>query len=124
MKAWLVTWERMGSHAQEMEPIAAILNSRTSGKRVLEIVELIYANEMYTLSERMLFARDKKRNPYQANYVTYQGAPCNWEIRCGHNPWLRARLVTDLKLISTENAQQTLTWKEPREWISNWGEKL
>ena len=124
MKAWLITWERMGNHAREMEPVAAILNSRTSSKRVLEIVELIYANEMYTLSERMLFARDKKRNPYRAYFATHQGANCNWEIRCGHNPLLHARLVSDLKFVPAENNHQTLTWKEPKEWISNWEEEL
>jgi len=37
MKAWLVTWEWCADHTQVEDNIAAILDSRLSGKRVLEI---------------------------------------------------------------------------------------
>jgi hypothetical protein len=110
MKAWLVTWEWCGEHAKRDDKIAAIFNPRLRGVRVRELVEFLYANE-YTLSERMDFARGKP-NPYPAKFGTLDGVPWEGEILCGHNPFLRARLVEGLTVQRDANGKETAGWKE------------
>ncbi|HEV7395059.1 MAG TPA: hypothetical protein VGN86_01005 [Pyrinomonadaceae bacterium] len=60
MGAWLVTWEWEGNHARVKNSIAAILNYRRSSEQVREIVELIYANETYSLSGRLTYAKIRR----------------------------------------------------------------
>jgi len=121
MKAWLMTWEWVGDHARVKNPIVAIMNFRISGNRMREIVEQIYVNERYSLSERVAYAKNKKNNPYPAYFGTYKGAHCLWEVYCGHNPHLYARLVSDLRVEVSRKTKESLTWKEPRDWIQ-WDE--
>ena len=54
----------------------------------------------------------KKRNPYPAYYDTFNGANVTWQIFCGHNPWLHAQLVEDLRLEEGDNQRQRLSWVE------------
>lgn len=84
MKAWLVTWEWCGDHAQVEDNIAAVLNSRLSGKRVREIVELLFVNSQYSPSERLRYANSKKSNPYPARFGMLGRVPWEGEIFCGH----------------------------------------
>ena len=112
MKAWLVTWEWAGNHARVKDPIAAILSPRLSGKRVREIVEFIYVNAKYSLGERASYANNKKFNPYPACYGTIKGIDYLDEVYCGHNPYLHARRVDDLKIITDSNGRENISWKE------------
>jgi hypothetical protein len=112
MVAWLVTWEIMGDGNEIKNPTAAILNYRLPAKKVREIVELIYVNTHFSLSERLAYARNKKSSPYLAKYDTIHGVPWQGGIVCGHNPWLHARLVDKLTLKIDKNGQEILTWKE------------
>lgn len=99
MKAWLVTWEWSGEHAKRNEKVAALFDSRVSPERVRESVELLYAQAAYTLSERIAcFVGNRRRNPYPAECVKLEGVPWQGEIHCGHNPYLRARLVDELAI--------------------------
>ena len=111
MKAWLVTWEWCGDHAKVEDNIAAILNSRLSGKRVREIVELLYVNSQYSPGERLRYANGKKFNPYPAQFGTLGRVPKEGEIFCGHNPYLHARRVDDCR-VEGDGVEETLTWKE------------
>jgi hypothetical protein len=97
ISAWLVTWEGVGPRAQVGGRIAAILNPSLSGRRVAEIVELLYANASYTLSERLDCAKDRKNNPYRVQLGTLNGVPWEGQMICGHNPFLEARLVDNLR---------------------------
>ena len=113
VKAWLVTWEWSGNHAKRDEKVAAIFDSRLSPERVRSFVEVLYAHEMYTLSERVAwFVGNKKRNPYPAEFVRLEGVPWEGEINCGHNPHLRARLVDDLTVERGQDGKETATWKD------------
>jgi hypothetical protein len=97
MKAWLVTWEWCGEHAKRNEPLAAIFNPRYSSERVRELVGFIYRSTEYSLRDQAEYARNKRYNPYPAEFgQTKDGSPWGGEIICGHNPFLRARLVDDL----------------------------
>ena len=112
MVAWLITWEWQGGHAKVKDNIASILNYRLSSERVLEIVELLYANNKYDLSERLAYAKNKKNNPYPAEYhriklIRYMG-----RITCGHNPWLYARVVDNIRIEHNNDGREILKWDE------------
>lgn len=111
MKAWLVTWEWTGEHARVKNPIAMILSSRVSGKRVREMVEQIYVNATYILSERAAYA-EKKFNPYPAYYGDIESIDYLDVIYCGHNPYLHARRVDDLRVEIDRNGKESMSWKE------------
>jgi hypothetical protein len=121
MKDWLVTWEWCGDHAKRDDKVAAVFDPRFSGKRVRELVEFIYLSAMYSVSERAEYAKDKKRNPYPAGFgSTPVGAPWEGEIVCGHNPYLRARLVDDLTVERDGDGSEKASWKEhpkPASWL-------
>jgi hypothetical protein len=112
MGLWLVTWEYSGNHAKVDNPIAAILNYRYPAKRIKDIVELIYVNTYFSLSERLAYARNKKNTAYPAEYDTIEGIPWEGRILCGHNPFLDARLVDELILNVDENGKEILSWIE------------
>ncbi len=113
MKAWLLTWEGTSACADEMGNVAAILNSRMSPVRVKDIAELMYANTEYTLRERVELARNKKNNPWPARFDRIRGVTWEGRIVVGHNPWLHARVVSELVVHESENGGQNLTWTEP-----------
>ncbi len=112
ISAWLVTWEHMGDHATPPETVAAVLSPRLTARRVLEIVELLYANASYDPSERIAFAKSRKGNPYPARFGVLHGVPWEGEIVCGHNPWLEARLVRNLRADRDATGQERFVWDE------------
>ncbi len=116
ISAWLVTWEWIGNHAKRKDKIAAVLNWRLTRERVAEIIEMIYANEYYTLEERVAFAKDRKLNPYQAQYAAGR-------ISCGHNPFLEARLVDNVYVTKDFEGCEQLMWQDRKRpdmsWIHN-----
>jgi hypothetical protein len=116
--AWLVTWEWAGDHARREDKIAAILSRRLTPERITEIVEMIYANESYTYRERIAFAKDKKLNPYRATCIPWQR-----RLRCGHNPWLEARLVDNLHVIQDSDGVEQLSWDERSKPDISWTKK-
>src|SRR5271157_4128974 len=95
LSAWLVTWESSGSHAQPQNEIVEILNPRMSSERVREIVELLYHRDAL-LAEKVAWRLRKQEQPYPAEFPILEGGKWTGEIICGHNPWLRARLVDNL----------------------------
>jgi len=106
-KVWLVTWDWCGDHARREDRIAAIFKPQLGGRRVLELVEFIYSSE-YSLRERLSFALNPKANPYPAQFSQLDSGRWEGEIICGHNPFLRARLVDDFWIDSDGNA----SWRE------------
>jgi hypothetical protein len=82
---------------------------------VAELVELIY--EMATTNAggliRCLYRPNNK--PYRAERgVIINGVPHGDRITCGHNPWLYARIVSELEFL--EDAEQGIEiarWREP-----------
>lgn len=110
--AWLVTWEHSGDHAKPTERVAAVLRPRVPGRRVAEIVELLYANASYEPSERISLLRRGARNAYPARFGTLRGIPWEGEIFCGHNPWLEARLVDNLRVERDSAGAERFAWDE------------
>src|SRR6266852_1987678 len=97
--AWVVTWE--GTTDIPDNPVA-VLNYRMSASSVQDFVELLYASLTYGPRDKLLVARNRKANPYPATMNLFQ------RIDCGDNPFLHARLVSDLKMVDDR-----LTWTEP-----------
>ena len=110
-KAWLVTWEWSGDHVRVEQRIVAIFRPQLSGHRVLELVAHIYAVLKYTPRERLASALNPKANPHPAQFGQVDNGEGTWtgEVICGHNPWLRARLVDDLVI---DKDHPLGTWKE------------
>jgi hypothetical protein len=112
-KAWLVTWEWVGNHAKRDKKVATIFDSRLLPERVRSVVEVLYAQETYTMSEKIAaFVGNGKRNPYPAEFLRLDGVPWNGEIHCGHNPYLRARLVDDLTIERGLDGTESASWKD------------
>ena len=104
--AWLVTWEWAGDHARVDEPIAAILSPRFSEERVGAIVEVIYGTHSLTVTELAMYASKRDDNPYRAQW--HQG-----HCQCGHNPWLFARKVDNVRVSRDEaTGLETIRWVE------------
>jgi hypothetical protein len=101
----------MGDHAKRPDKVAEILDPRLPPERVRRIVELLYHREA-SLSEKVAWRLCKKRQPYPAEFVVLEGVPYQGEISCGHNPWLRARLVDDLTIERGADGNETATWKD------------
>ncbi len=112
LSAWLVTWEWSGKHAEEPNKIADILSPRIPPKHVREIVELLYESGKASLSEKVAWRLRKITKPYPAEFTTLEGVKWEGEIICGHNPWLRARLVDNLIISTDATGKEAASWKD------------
>lgn len=110
MKMWLVTWESINQEHRIKDKIAAIYNPRWSSDRVELAVELLHAASQYTVSEQLQYANNKKFNPYPANSYNSPGIP--FRITCGHNPYLEARRVSNLKVTLDAEGNEVVSWTE------------
>lgn len=88
----------------ERDRVLDFLDPNENVEFVRRFVEHKYAELSYTLNERLDWTRNPSGNPYSATVV-------NGEVHCGHNPWLRARIVDDLQL-NTVLEEVLGTWKE------------
>jgi hypothetical protein len=78
---------------------------------VRQLVELLYHRDA-SLSEKVAWRLRKQRQVYPAEFLKVEGVPYYGEITCGHNPWLRARLVDDLEIVRRQDGTETTTWKD------------
>ena len=107
MPAWLVTWEASKASLRPAKRIAAVLDGRTSTEQVRRIVEVLYASHACSEAELVTFSAHG-RNPYPATFDDVGGVRHEGLISCGHDPFLTARLVDDLRADSTG----VVTWTE------------
>ena len=116
MKAWLITWKWAGDHAAEDDPVVAVLSARTSAKDVRKYVERLYVEKTASLAEKLSYARynQPQELPYPAEFGQVGGLRYQGEITCGHNPWLHARLVDDLRIEADANGNDVPRWTEIR----------
>lgn len=118
MKAWLITREWFGDHAEpENGKIVCILNPRLSPERVRSILEQLYVMEFGSLSEQMAYAKNTKSWPYPPQFgsnKTKSGKTVGWRytITCGHNPWFHARPVKNVVAVQQSNDSEALKWDE------------
>lgn len=117
--AWLVTWEWAGEHARvpDSEVVVGVFNPRLGPESVKRLVEILYAAREYDATDKL---GALTHNPYPAQFttirITVDGVPQNipWagEVICGHNPYLRARLVNGLRRSEPGSDVVGLVWDE------------
>jgi hypothetical protein len=110
-KIWLVTWEWGGEHARRDDKVAAIFSPRYSGERVRDLIERLYSAD-YSLAEKLAYALEPRKNPYPAFFGALNGHIWTGEITCGHNPFLKGRLVDDFLIERQSDGREVTTWKE------------
>lgn len=123
-KAWLITWDWSGGHAAvpEQDKIAGILKPQTGPDAVKRVVELLYAAREFAAIDKLAALT---HNPYPARFDTIkfelrsqsgevlaQNVPYAGRIVCGHNPFLYARLVVNLRPKDINDPGAGLMWNE------------
>ena len=88
----------------ERDRVLDFLDPNEDIEFVRRFVEHKYAELSYTLEERLRWTRNPADNPYRATVA-------RGEVHCGHNPWLRARIVDNLQLSSVLD-KLLGTWEE------------
>lgn len=109
--AWLVYWNRMlTAEDDENSPPVTIIDSRKRPERVADFLEQFYMAACYSLREKVHYSSRPKDNPYRSsiNYNHEQGRLVS--ITCGHNPWLGARFVRNVRLKVDGESRYFLTW--------------
>ena len=112
MAPWLVTWEASDPSLLPERRVAAVLRGQYSGRTVRETVERLYASLVYTADELVKYGLRPADNPHPAKFTRVRGVPWEGEITCGHNPYLRARLVDRLRSVSREDGRTAVVWDE------------
>lgn len=106
--AWVVFWNGPAVRRGE-ESIVAVLDPRKSQERVRDFIEQTYASANYSLTEKIRLATNRKDNPYPAR-MNVDPDYRLVSITCGHNPWLEARWVKNVRLVEDSEGHQRLTW--------------
>ena len=118
IKAWVVRWEWASEHAAVEKPLIAVLPPRTPHHQVAKFIEWVYAGASYEPSELIEWTAHPEKNPYRAQYPRtlpppdgYGGRPI-WpiEVVCGHNPYISARYVQNLRVTTDAEGNESLEW--------------
>lgn len=112
--AWLITWEHVGDNKSDIPGgIIAIRDGRTSAERVKEFVEHHYIAVYYSVWEKAHYSSHQKDNPYPAEYHRLpDGGVWLAGITCGHNPFIYARFVKNLRIYQRGAAGTALVWDD------------
>ena len=114
--AWLITWEHANSeNSNTSGQVIAIRDGRSSSKKIKDFVEQHYIAVNYSLFEKMHYSSHRKDNPYTAEYIPLpDGVGWLARIHCGHNPFIYARLVRNLRLYDDDEGGIVLDWDKWR----------
>lgn len=112
ISAWLVTWE--STSPLDRNKIVAVFRPQLAAEKIRQIVEALYSSSVYTDREKIRWALKSKENPYPAEFDRINGVPWQGRIHCGHNPYLFARLVDELRVESREDGSEETVWDERR----------
>jgi hypothetical protein len=110
-RAWVITLEG----PQQPVEVIGVLSARKSGRKIKAYIEWLYALLSYMPSEHLGIAHyTKPLVLYEASFsTTNTGVPVNYEMMCGHDPFLVACLASDLNLMGEEEDKQVLRWTGP-----------
>jgi len=114
-KVEIITWDWIGDHAAVSDPLVAIFSSRKTDRWIADYLENLYLSISCTAEEMAYYANRRKRIPYKATTpVMINGIPHGGRMICGYNPWLHARIVSDLKIESDDERDcEVIRWREP-----------
>lgn len=113
MKAWLLTWQWSTKPPEDTEHIVAIFPSRWGNANVKEMTEWLYALHTSSAIELAEYAKHPDSMPYRAEFDSFNGVPHSDQMHCGHQPWIYARYVSDLKIGENDAGMETLSWRNP-----------
>jgi hypothetical protein len=110
-RAWIITQEGPRTPTE----VIGILSARKSSKIIKDYVEWLYALLHYSADDHLNMARySSPTNPYEAKlWVTNTGVPVQTLMFCGHNPYLIARLASNVSIVNTSQDIFSLKWTEP-----------
>ena len=110
VSAWLVTWESTAE--LDRDRVAAVFRPQLSAEVVRRMVEMLYATSEYSPGEQIRWALKPKENPYSATFAFIDGVRWRGQIHCGHNPFLYARLVDELRAEPQDDGTEQTVWVE------------
>lgn len=111
--AWVVTWEGTGRHAsRKAGKIELILRHTVPPKIVAEVVEALYLRASDSIGAQVRGAKVRGHRPYPARFDEVDGVPWHDRLECGHNPWLEARRVKDLRVEVDARGRDVPKWDE------------
>ncbi len=118
MKAWMITWEGTKAPREIEKKIIDVVSKRRSPGFIKNYVDQLYrVLSAYTIEEKLIFARYNpiRTNPYAADFGQCDGSNVRWEgeVIAGHNPWIRARVVSGLEIGCDSKGGVMVAWKEP-----------
>jgi hypothetical protein len=116
----LVTWDWAGNHAAVPpdKVVAGVLAPQLGPQTVKRIVEVLYAAREYEAIDKLdtlthnLYPADYGTVRLEVSGVGFQNVTYQGEIFCGHNPFLHARLVDNLRPRDNANPELGLVWDE------------
>ena len=115
--AWLITWESSrDDYLKDLQRprVVAILKPQLSSSTIKNLLPILFTTEsQLTFGEKISYSFARHRAGLLREDLQ--------SIYCGDNPWLRARLVTNLYVQTYENThyRETLHWTEyPRKDIN------
>lgn len=113
-KGWVIFWEAAGGHkhVNEEEKVVAILSCRFSGERIRFMVQQFYTSLCASHSEKISFINNPEFNPFRANFGHRGRIPCQDIVRAGHNPFLVARLVQNIRVLDLGDGKEKVEWEE------------
>lgn len=107
-EGWVVFWDWANEAAALRDHFVFVLPATTSVEEVMRFVEAIAAIHSYTADEILTMA-SSDWNPYRAELSA------NDRITCGHNPWLEAKRVRNIRVETDEKTRlETILWIEKR----------
>lgn len=111
MNAWLLTWEGTSGPALDTDKkIVAIISARRNLRAIAMMVDLLYCRSVNTAYRMALFANKKKYR--ESQYMLVDSTPNRFLY--GHNPYIFARVVFNLKIERDEARQlEHIRWTEP-----------
>lgn len=99
----------MGDHAAVERQLVAVLSGRVGHRRVRDFVRLFWAAHQLDADELIAQAKGVAM-PYEPQFGRLANAVYTGEITCGHNPWIYARLVANLRTERVDDARR-LMWE-------------
>ena len=84
------------------------MSARTGAEDVRRYVEQRYIEATASLDEKLLYARYN-----QPQEPAYRAQHERGGIHCGHNPWLEATKVDDLRVEMDADGEEVLKWARP-----------
>ncbi len=113
MKAWLVTWQWISPSQKMAHPVIAMFSLHKSEKFVSHFVQQYHLMASLTgpsiayCMNRTAKITHKVRHVERINGVLHRD-----RIRCGDDPFIYARKVTELE-VREDGSAQVFSWREP-----------